>query len=99
MALTSIADAIETTIAALGERLTDEHGALVALARSLAKAVDADPCADCGAATTAALWKEMRATITALSEVGADDLDDDTVAFRWSVQVPRRAEVGDPEES
>lgn len=85
----SIADAVDTTIAALGDRLTDEHGALVALARSLAKAVDADPCGDCGAAQNAALWKEMRATITALSEVGADDLDDDTQAWRVTIQTPR----------
>lgn len=95
----SIAEAIETTISALGGRLTDEHQALVAMARSLARAVDADPCGECGAAQNAALWKEMRATISALSEVGADDLDDDTAAFRISIQTPRRASLGDAEES
>lgn len=95
----TIAEAVDTTIAALGERLTDEHQALVAMARSLAKAVDADPCGECGAAQNAALWKEMRATITTLTEVGADDLDDDTAQWRISIQTPRRASLGDAEDS
>ena len=90
------AEAVDTMIAALGDRLEDEHAALVAMARSLAGAVDADRCAHCSAhGQNAALWKEYRATVTALSEVGADGDDDDTLAFRVSIQTPMRPPVGD----
>lgn len=93
-------EAVETTISALDAagRLADTDAALVALNRYLAAAVDADRCAKCGATGgTAALWREYRAAVQSLSEVGADDLDDDTTAFRVSVQVPRRASLGHSE--
>jgi hypothetical protein len=98
--VTSNVAAVAATIAALAERIQDTDAALVALAESLAEAVDGDRCGECGTrGQTAALWKEYRAALVALSEVGSDDLDDDTQAFRVSVQVPRRASMGHPEES
>lgn len=83
------AEAIETTIAALeaAGRLSDTDAALVALCRNLASAVDA-------ATGNAALWREFRAAVESLSQVGADDLDDDAAAFRVSIQTPGRAKVG-----
>jgi hypothetical protein len=84
---------LERTIKALKHRLSDETEALVALARGLAAAVDADP-------GNAALWREYRAAVTALSEVGADsDIDDDTAAFLLALRSPVRAKVGDPKNS
>lgn len=75
--------------------LAEEHQALLVLARSLAKAVDVDPCVKCGAVQTAALWKEYRTTVLALIEAGTpDDVDDDTAAFRLTIQTPMRAKVG-----
>lgn len=96
-------EAVAATIAALHEagRIQDTDAALVALAESLAEAVDADRCGGCnqcaGCGTrgqTAALWKEYRAALVALSEVGSDDLDDDTLTFRASVSIPSRSPVG-----
>ncbi|HUR24017.1 MAG TPA: hypothetical protein VMZ73_09125 [Acidimicrobiales bacterium] len=82
-------EGIEATIAALSERFGPEHDALLALARSLAQAVDDKP-GDSG------LWREYRAVVSALSEVGADDADDDTASFLVSVTTPGRAKVGNP---
>lgn len=99
-------EAVGATIVALADRIRPTDAAIIALAESLAEAVDADRCTGCnqcgGCGTrgqTAALWKEYRAALVALSEVGADDLDDDATAFRFNVQVPRRAPVGDTKES
>lgn len=68
-----------------------EHAAAVALAKSLAAAVDADPCRECGAGQNAALWREYRAAVAdLLREVGAgDDLDPDAQRFRIEIQTPR----------
>jgi hypothetical protein len=88
--LVTNAAAVESTVAALDDagRLSPIDDALVALVRNLSLAVDESP-------GNAALWREFRAALQTLSEVGADDLDDDTLAFRVSVQTPRRASVGD----
>lgn len=89
---------LNRTVKAL--ELTEADQALLALARALAKAVDVDPCGDCGAIQTAALWKEYRATVLALLEAGTpDDADDETTAFRLTIQTPVRAKVGDTPES
>lgn len=89
--MTTSASAAETTIAALEDagRLSDSDAALVALVRNLSAAVDESP-------GNAALWRELRAALQTLSEVGADDLDDGTLAFRVSVQTPGRAALGNP---
>lgn len=80
--------------------LEESDQALLALARSLARAVDVDPCGDCGAIQTAALWKEYRATVLALLEAGTpDDVDDETAAFRLTIQTPVRAKVVNTPES
>lgn len=61
----------------------------MALARGLAAAVDAAP-------ENAALWREYRAAVTTLTEVGADhDVDDDTQAFLLRIRTPMRSKVGD----
>lgn len=84
----SNADGLERTIKALAGRLTDADEALVALARGLAAAVDVAP-------DNAALWREYRAAVTALSEVGSDsDVDDDTQAFLLALRSPVRPKVG-----
>jgi hypothetical protein len=76
---------LERTIRAMADRLGEADEALVALARGLAAAVDAAP-------DNAALWREYRAAVTALSEVGADgDIDDDTQAFLLTLRTPVRA--------
>jgi hypothetical protein len=82
--------AVESTIAALREagRLSDTDDALVALARNLAAVVDGD-------SGNASLWREFRSVVQSLREVGADDIDDDTAAFRISIRTPLRATVGD----
>ena len=87
---TTNALAVESTIAALSEagRLSDTDGALVALARNLAAVVDRD-------SGNAALWREFRSAVQSLREVGADDIDDDTAAFRISIRTPVRAPLGD----
>lgn len=86
-------EAVASTIAALHEagRIQDTDAAVVALAESLAEAVDADRCHGCATrGQTAALWKEYRAALVALSEVGSDDLPDDEQAFRIEIRTPQR---------
>lgn len=63
------AAAVAGTIAALraAERLHAEHDAIVTAAASLAMAVDADP-------GNAALWREYRAVVNTLTEIGGDDV-------------------------
>lgn len=83
---------LERTIKAMATRLGEADEALVALARGLAAAVDAAP--------YAALWREYRAAVTALMEVGADgDLDDDTQAFLLTLRTPVRPKVGNGKNS
>jgi hypothetical protein len=82
---------LERTLKALltAGRMSDEAEALVALARGLAAAVDQDP-------GNAALWREYRAAVTAVGEIGAgDDVDDDTADFLLSIRTPVRTSVGD----
>lgn len=87
----TIADGLERTIKALASRLDDEDEALVALARGLAAAVDAD-------LGNAALWRELRAALSALTQAGAaGDVDDDTREFLLTVRTPMRAKVGHPQ--
>jgi len=84
----SNSDGLERTIKAMAARLGETDEALVALARGLAVAVDAAP-------ENAALWREYRAAVTALSEVGSDgDIDDDTQAFLLALRTPLRPKVG-----
>jgi hypothetical protein len=79
---------LERTIKAMEARLDEMNEALVALARGLAAAVDAAP-------DNAALWREYRAAVTALMEVGSDgDIDDDTQAFLLALRTPVRPKVG-----
>jgi hypothetical protein len=86
---TSNAAGLERTIKALSAHLDEEDEALIALARGLAGAVDADP-------ANAALWREYRAAVGALVEAGTDhDVDDDTKAFLFEVRTPVRTKVGD----
>lgn len=83
----SNADGLERTIKAMAGRLGETNEALVALARGLAAAVDSAP-------ENAALWREYRAAVTALSEVGTDsDIDDDTQAFLLALRTPVRSKV------
>lgn len=89
----SNAQGLERTIKAFGERLGEDDEALVALARGLAAAVDADP-------ANAALWREYRAAVTALREVGTADDGDDDDAKDWllTIRTPVRTEVRHPED-
>lgn len=81
------------TIRALKDRLTPGDESVVAMVLGLADAVDADP-------SNAALWRELRAAVTALSEAGADvDVDDDTEAFLLALRTPMRTKVVDPKNS
>lgn len=73
---------LERSLKALRDRLSPDHDALVAAARGLAIAVDADP-------GNASLWREYRAAIATLIEVGADgDTDDDAAAFIGTLRTP-----------
>lgn len=91
-------EALERTLAELGERLTEEHAALVEAARSMADAVDAGefcrglPGESCGARvhSPAAMWKEYRAAVRDLMEVESG-VDDESAGFLRAVQAP----VGD----
>jgi hypothetical protein len=74
--------ALEASLTALGG-LTDRHGALVAAARSLAVAVDAEQ-------GNASLWREYRAALAVLLEVGLGVDDVDSVEFAASVRTPLR---------
>ena len=79
---TSNVAGLERTIKAMKARLEEDDEALVALARGLAAAVDAEP-------GNAALWREYRAAVMALSQAGADgDIDDDTKAFMFTIRTP-----------
>lgn len=70
-------------------QLEDVDAAVIALAKGLAAAVDADP-------ANGALWREYRAALVALREAGdAGDGNDDIAAFRFSIQAPRGASVVD----
>jgi hypothetical protein len=80
--------------------LTDADVARKELALSLARAVDADPCLDCGAGRNAALWKEYRAALSDLHRVGTpDDADDDQKDWLVRISTPVRAKVGYPEDA
>jgi hypothetical protein len=81
------------------DALEDSADALVELTKALARAVDADPCPDCGTASNAALWREYRQAVTALLEAGdRDHSDDDTAEFVLSISRPSsRTAVGDSE--
>jgi len=77
----------------MAARLGEGDEALMALARGLAAAVDAAP-------ENAALWREYRAAVVALSEAGADgDADDDTQAFLLSIRTPMRPTMGNAKNS
>jgi len=82
---------LNRTIRALKPKLSADDEALIALARGLAAAVDTDP-------ANAALWREYRAAVAALTQAGATgDLDDDTRSFLVSIATPPvRTAVGDP---
>jgi hypothetical protein len=55
--------------------------------------VDADP-------ANAALWREYRAAVTAISEAGVDDgPDDDTKDWLLTIRTPLRTEIRHAEES
>lgn len=95
------AEAIERTLEELAD-LGPQHSALVAMARSLARAADSEPtrCPVCkGATYNAALWKEYRTTVELLMQIGVgDSLDDDIKRFIDGVSTPLRAPLGDSEE-
>lgn len=81
---------LQRTLKAIDARLDESHAALVALARGLAAAVDAEP-------GNAALWREYRAAVVALSQVATGgEVDDDTAAFLVAIRTPtlRRGEDG-----
>lgn len=80
---------LERTLKAAGPRLDDSHAALVAMARGLAAAVDAEP-------ANAALWREYRAVVMALGQVAGDQVDDDTAAFLVAIRTPTRPSVVSP---
>jgi site-specific recombinase len=88
----SAARGLERTLRAIAGRLDDSHAALVALARGLAAAVDAEP-------GNAALWREYRATVVALGQVSAGEVDADTAAFLVSIRTPALRLAAAPEES
>ena len=81
--------------------LKGSYSTSIGLLKSGVRAMAPCPfCGKCGAIQTAALWKEYRTTVLALIEAGTpDDVDDDTAAFRLTIQTPVRAPVGHPEES
>lgn len=85
----SQADALMETLAAMRDegRLSEQDGALVAMAEGLAAALDDDP-------SNAALWREYRAALSAVKECGLDGDDDDTQEFVVSIATPGRAKVG-----
>lgn len=95
------AEGLERTLKALADRLEPEDEALIALARSLAAAVDADPCTECRAVQNAALWAQYHKVVSALILVGADGgVDDDTQQFLLTVRTPGvRAAVGNAKDS
>lgn len=76
-----VGDALEQTIDALeaDNRLLPEHAALVAMARGLAGAVEADP-------GNAALWKEYRTTLAMLTTLDSGTDNDDVAHFLSAVR-------------
>ena len=78
-------EAAEATIAALEASGGLEEGdeALVELVRGLAAAVDESP-------ANAALWREYRAAVASLREVGRGGTDDDTASWLLTVRTPVR---------
>lgn len=82
----AVRDGLELTIMSLGveNRLTDAHAALVEAARLMASTVEGDP-------SSAALWREFRATVVALMEADDGAGDDEQEAFLDAVRTP----VGD----
>jgi hypothetical protein len=91
----SNATGLEKTLKALtaAGRLDEDDGALVALARALAAAVDAEP-------DNAALFREYRQTLVALAAAGSDNIDDDARDFILSIRTPQlRTSVRDIEDS
>lgn len=76
--------------------LGPEWSGLVELARSLARALDVDPCGDCKAAQDANIYREYRQTLKELALAGSGS-DDGAADFLVSISTPRRAAVVDPE--
>lgn len=74
---------LERTLKALVAegRLSDADEADVALARSLADAVDGDP-------ANAALWREYRAAVATVKAAGLDGASDDDSAWLVHVRAP-----------
>ena len=89
--------AANRAIKALGLEL--EHAALVELVRSLAQALDADPCGDCKAAQDANLYREYRQALKDLALAGGGGDDDERAQFTVSISTPRGASMGDASES
>jgi hypothetical protein len=91
--MASNVEGLEKTLAAIGSSLRDTDEALVALARGLAAAVDAEP-------SNAALWREYRAAVASLQAAAAGVVDDDdTAVFLAAIRTPLRAALGDRSES
>lgn len=88
--MTSNTAGLEKTLKALttAGRLEDADQALVALTRSLAAALDAEP-------ENAALAREYRAALSSLATVGMEQVDDDTRSFWLAVRTPVRPALGD----
>ena len=84
----SPAAGLEATLKALtGEKQPPE--AVVALARGLAAAVEADP-------SNGALWREYRAALAEVMRADGDSDDGGAVTFTFEVSHPNvRAKVGD----
>ncbi len=86
VAAKSVKEALELTITALtkAKALTATHEAIVATARGLAGAVESDP-------TSAALWREFRAAVSALTSLAEGTVPDESQEFADAVRAP----VGD----
>jgi hypothetical protein len=72
--MSSNRDAVAVTIAAIRDagRATPANEAQIVVAELLAAAVDAEP-------ANASLWREYRAALLQLTEIGATDGDDDDI--------------------
>jgi len=88
--MTRVAVGLESTIAALEAegRLSDVDEALLAVARGLAEAVDAEP-------GNASLWREYRAALASLMEAESGNDDDEAQSFLLTLRTP----VGDAKDS
>ena len=62
-------EAVDATLVALGDRLSDDLTAFIAALRGLAGLVDADP-------SNLSAWREYRLMLSAFQEVIGDDVDD-----------------------